>query len=144
MDKKPKIYFAGPWFTDDDEIRMERCISISRNCNNKYDVYFPYKHQYSTPFETYQSNVREINDADIVIALVETKDVGTAYELGIATALKKKIILLGESSKTFLRKTNIMLAFCTDTLTTINELKYIFEGKEYRNIRMENTWEGKE
>ena len=142
---KTKIYFAGPWFTTRDKFIMNLCISIvQRNAKDNFEVYFPMLNQYNTPKETYDANIREINDADVVIALVESKDVGTAYELGIATALKKKIILMAYDADAFKRKTNIMLAFCTDACTTIDQLKYILRNESFKVISMENSWEGKE
>lgn len=138
------IYFAGPWFTPTDKFLMDFCISITQNYGKELNVYFPMLHQYETPKETYDANVREINNADTVIALVQGKDVGTAYELGIAMALKKNIILMAYDEEAFKRKTNIMLAFCTNICTTIDQLKFILRGMPFKKVVMENSWEGKE
>lgn len=143
--KTRNIYFAGPWFTPSDKFLMDLCISIAqRDAGNRYKVYFPMLNQFKTPKETYDANVREINNADIVIALVQQKDVGTAYELGIAMALKKKIILMAYDKEAYERKTNIMLAFCTDTCTTVSELRHILRDEPFETVPMENSWEGKE
>jgi nucleoside 2-deoxyribosyltransferase len=124
---------------------MDFCISVAQRDNgNRFKVYFPMLNQYKTPKETYDANVREINNAHTVIALVESKDVGTAYELGIAMALKKNIILMAYDEDAFKRKTNIMLAFCTNICTTVDQLKFILRGMPFKTIPMENSWEGKE
>ena len=143
--KTRNIYFAGPWFTPRDKFLMDFCISVAQRDNgNRFKVYFPMLNQYKTPKETYDANVREINNAHTVIALVESKDVGTAYELGIAMALKKNIILMAYDEDAFKRKTNIMLAFCTNICTTVDQLKFILRGMPFKTISMENSWEGKE
>lgn len=140
-----KIYFAGPWFTVADKFLMDFCISVAqRERQSKFTVYFPMLNQYKTPKETYESNVREIEKAETIIALVESKDVGTAYELGIATALKKNIILMAYDEEAFKRKTNIMLAFCTNICTTVDQFKYLLRGEPFKTIPMDNSWEGKE
>ena len=142
--KKCSIYFAGPWFTPEQRYEMDLVREISKYCENKYNIYFPVEHQFSTPKDTYNANVKEINNADIVVALVSYKDVGTAYELGIATALNKRIVLLAKDKFCFSNKTNIMLAFCTDTCITMDNLKLFFEDKDYENVLITNDWEGKE
>ena len=77
----------------------------------------------------------------MVVAFVDEKDVGTAWEIGMAYSLGKKVILLGLDETTFLSHTNVMLAF-TGSCTTLRELSKLLVGKEYKTIEIKNEWEG--
>ena len=105
-----KIYFAGPWFTV--EQRMVYCQALLQTtCKHNHDIYIP-KFVKLSPLETFVSNVDNINDCDMMIALVDYKDVGTAWEIGMAYAKNKPIYLVGSTEDVFLKsKTNLMLAF---------------------------------
>ena len=93
------------------------------------------------PSDAFIKNVSNIQDCDILVAFVDDKDVGTAWEIGMAYALGKNIVLLGLDDSTFLSHTNAMLAF-TGTCTTLMEFGKLLIGKPYDIIKIEDNWEG--
>lgn len=84
-----KIYFASPWFTPEQEEREERLKAKLRSLG--FDVHSPKEEavcgEFSDP-ETRQKifdgNVFAIQDADIVFAVTDGKDMGTIWEAGYA------------------------------------------------------------
>lgn len=149
-DEKPKLYFAGPWFDDEADSIMNYAEWLQDQlCEvglNKYNVYFPRRHNESTPKETFLSNIRAIDECNAMIALVSSKDVGTSYELGLATSnyCDIPVTLLGVDEDTFKSKTNIMLAFCTDNYIGVDQLRSFLMGEPVISYKMTNTWEDKE
>lgn len=147
---KPKLYFAGPWFDEEAKSIMDYAEWLQQALVdakiNKYDVYFPRQHNEATPYDTFMSNIEAIDDCDAMIALVSSKDVGTAYELGLATSDIRNIpvTLLGVDEDTFKSKTNIMLAFCTDAYIGVSDLYNFLTGNPVESYKMTNTWEDKE
>lgn len=149
MDKDYKAYIAGPWF---DDYAKEQLDYIKRVYRDNYyitdiECYFPDEHNNDTPLGVYNSNVENIKDCDFFVALISRKDVGTAYELGIASALNKPILLVGDNEDTFKSKTNIMLAFCTKFCITKDKFVNYLLNKGWQEadcIKIPNTWEDKE
>lgn len=147
---KPKLYFAGPWFDEEAKSIMDYAEWLQQELVdakiNKYEVYFPRQHNEDTPYDTFMSNIDAIDDCDAMIALVSSKDVGTAYELGLATSDIRNIpvTLLGVNEDTFKSKTNIMLAFCTDAYIGVSDLYNFLTGNPVESYKMTNTWEDKE
>ena len=141
--KTSKLYFAGPWFTEKSAAFYDAVLTISNNCNlfSEYKTFYPRCQVNKKPFDAFVKNVSNIQDADMVVAFVDEKDVGTAWEIGMAYSLGKKVILLGLDETTFLSHTNVMLAF-TGSCTTLRELGKLLVGKEYKTIEIKNEWEG--
>ena len=139
------LYFAGPWFTKKSNLIYEVCHRLVNMYNDfsKYTVFFPKDHTAESPLETFNNNINAIRSCDELIALVDEKDTGTAFEIGYARALNKKITLLGYDDTTFLSKTNIMLAFTGDCITLENFSKFLL-GLRYNTIKIIDNWEGKE
>lgn len=139
-----KIYFAGPWFTDKDFDYYNFFYYDVFEDNPYYSVYFPRdfsKDNVPSPQDTFISNCREIDNCDMLIAIVDTKDVGTGWEIGYAYRQNKTIILVGLDETTFTEsKTNLMLAACADEILTVKNLLLKLNGKEYFTIKM-NSWE---
>lgn len=142
--KIPKIYFAGPWFDTRANELYNVCYEICKMFNKNYDVYFPREEASNdTPKDAFLNNVNHIKCADVVIALVSRKDVGTAWEIGMAYALNKEIYLLGYDESTFLSHTNVMLAFTGKCFTLENLGKFLNNSmKEQDFITIKNVWEG--
>ena len=143
---KLKCYFAGPWFDDRANAIYEVCkniISQIPEMTRCYDFYFPKDNNFETPQITFNENVKQIQDCDVVLALVSRKDVGTAWEIGMAFAAGKKIYLLGYDETTFLSHTNVMLAF-TGSCLTIDKLGKFVTGNMVSGdyIDIPNVWEG--
>ena len=141
--KTKKLYFAGPWFTEKSAAFYDAILDISSNCDlfTYYQIFYPRCQVNKKPSDAFIKNVANIQDADVVVAFVDEKDVGTAWEIGMAYSLGKKVILLGLDETTFLSHTNVMLAF-TGSCITLREFAKLLIGKEYKTIEIENNWEG--
>lgn len=95
-----KIYFASPWFTPEQEEREERLKAKLRSLG--FDVHSPKEvaicGEISDP-ETRQrifdGNVFAIQDADIVFAVTDGKDMGTIWEAGFAYGYNERQKLAG-------------------------------------------------
>lgn len=144
-DDKKRIYFAGPWFDERAALLYGTCQRIIDQVIEKTDylVYYPKNELNETPMDAFTNNVDMINDCDAVIALVSRKDVGTAWEIGMAYALGKPVYLLGYDETTFLSHTNVMLAFCGKCFTIDKLAKFFVEGLEERDfVTIKDEWEG--
>lgn len=140
---KPKIYFAGPWFDERSNDLYNTCYKICNAFKNNFDIFFPREQYSKTPKDAFYNNVENIEDSDIIVALVSKKDVGTAWEIGVAYALNKKVYLLGYDESTFLSHTNVMLAF-TGKCFTIDKLgKFLLNDMRPDDfVTIKNEWEG--
>ena len=144
-DKEPKekVYFAGPWF-DDRALYLYNNVRFVLKKFSNLKVYFPQEHTAITPKKTFRDNVKNIQEADLVIALIDRKDTGTAWEIGLAQGLGKKILLVGIDEDTFKSTTNIMLAFCAPAVLLKNLVSYLLTRDEKYLYHVKNTWEGKQ
>ena len=144
--EKPQIYFAGPWFTEKGESLYKYCQVICKSIeDNHYNVYFPKEHNCPTARQTFESNVEAIKDSEIIIALIDEKDTGTAWELGLAYAMHKTIFLLVLDETSLKSKTNIMLAY-NGTCVKLKDLYKILQDKTFDldDLQYDDSWEGKE
>ncbi len=147
---KKKIYFAGPWFTDKAKVVMNYCIALvdKLGCANNYDIYFPMQHtDNDSPSNTFDDNISQINKADIVVALIQEKDTGTAFEIGYAASKGKYIVLLGYDESCFKNGTNIMLAFAANKCITLDKLSKFLRNDlngDKDCVMIEDNWEGKQ
>lgn len=138
-----KLYFAGPWFDERANELYSTCQSIIRYCSSftRYDAFIPREQINASPLSAFNSNVKQIKDADLVVALISRKDCGTSWEIGMAYALGKRIVLIGYDETSFLSHTNVMLAF-TGEKATISELGKILCDDEYEQVEIKNNWRG--
>lgn len=142
---KHKIYFAGPWFDERSCMLYDFCKEIYNVYKPfiSYEIFFPRDQISEKPKDAFINNVNNIKDCDVVVALVSKKDVGTAWEIGMAYSLGKKIYLLGYDETTFKSHTNVMLAF-TGKCFTINNLgKFLtctMSDEDF--VTINNAWEG--
>ena len=142
---KLRIYLAGPWFSPSANTFYDAVSQIEKNVrkNSFFKVYYPREQYNKTPRDAFVNNVKHIKDADIVVALVCEKDVGTAWEIGMAYALGKDVYLMGFDDTTFLSHTNVMLAFTGKCFTIHNWAKFLTKGLlESDFVRIPNEWEG--
>ena len=141
--KTKKLYFAGPWFNEKSNMFYDAILDIAKECEpfTDYDIFFPKLQANKLPFDAFIKNVSNIKECDMLVAFVDDKDVGTAWEIGMAYALNKPIILIGLDDSTFLSHTNVMLAF-TGECSTLSEFSKILIGKNYKTINFDDTWEG--
>lgn len=108
-----KIYFASPFFNEEQIEREERCKAKLRELG--FEVWSPKENvivndSFSSEKRTkaFKDNIDNIDDADIVFAITDGKDMGTIWEAGYAYASNKFIIYYCETLGN--NKFNIMLA----------------------------------
>lgn len=144
---KKNVYIAGPWFDESSKSLMDAIEEIYKKVKSPlYNLYFPRSYTNENPEKVYKKNVTQINMCDVLVALISRKDVGTAFEIGMAKALGKKIILVAYDEDCYLSKTNIMLAFCTTECITIKKFSKFLQGSLESSdyVKINKTWEGKE
>lgn len=142
------IYFAGPWFTERDKLLMQASIDIANNCKGKpYDVYFPMLNSDNiglTTEQVYDFNLQHIVKASAVVALVCTKDVGTAFEIGYAAVNAIPIHLLVYDQEDLMKsKTNLMLAMAATSCFKFDRWPKFLMDKLERDdlLTIPNKWE---
>ena len=91
-------------------------------------------------------NVNQISSCEAILALISRKDVGTAFEIGLAKGLGRKIYLLTLDETDYNSVTNIMLAYSTIYRIQLKDLwKFIIGKTSYEDlIQIPDTWENKE
>ena len=139
------IYFAGPWFTGEQELyynMMMDSICASRAKRSlKYSVFFP-KLFTGTPDECFKADIMAIDMSDILIAWLDHKDCGTSFEMGYAKAKGKKIIVLVTNIESLKNsKTNLMLAKSADGILFIENLTAFMDGTEEPSDMINLNWE---
>lgn len=142
---KLNVYLAGPWFTPESSVFYDAVMNIEKSVrkNSNFKVFYPRMENCKTPYETFYNNVKNIKDADIVVAIVCEKDVGTAWEIGMAYSLGKDVYLLGFDDSTFLSHTNLMLAFTGKCFTIDKWAKFLTQGlRDVDYVNIPNVWEG--
>ena len=144
-DRRLNIYFAGPWFDTNSQLLYDalQVIEAMVRPHSYYNVFYPKDAVNKTPKNAFANNVKHIKECDIVVALVSKKDVGTAWEIGMAYAMGKEIYLLGYDDSTFLSHTNVMLAFTGKCFTVDYWAKFLTQGLiENDYVHIPNKWEG--
>ena len=147
-----KMYVAGPWFTEYAKAQLDYFKKIYNEVKDdanlcRYKCYFPDEHNTGSAIDTFNSNIRVIDESDCLVALISEKDVGTAFEIGYARHKDIPIMLIGENEETFKSKTNIMIAFASDKWCITNKQLYnLFKGNIGRDdcVYISDDWEGKE
>lgn len=143
VDKK-RIYFAAPWFTDKAKALYNYCREVDAFADelNKYAIFYPMCMDVCSPEQAFTGDVTEILACDVLIALVDDKDIGTAWEIGMAYALGKPIYLMGFDESTFEKRTNLMLAFSGKCFTVDKLYKFLTCGlEEDEFVNIEKKWE---
>lgn len=138
-------YFAAPWFSDK---AREFYNNIQGICDDigssKYiDFIFP-RDLNGDPKFCFQADIEGIKDADIVLAWVDEKDIGTAFEIGYAHAIGKTVVLLVYDEDTIFNKghkTNLMLAKACDGYITLEEFIPFVKGEIHKYHEVPDNWE---
>jgi nucleoside 2-deoxyribosyltransferase len=141
---KKNIYFAAPWFTDKAKALYNFCREVDSLAGdkNKYSIFYPMCMKECSPEEAFKNDVREVINCDILIALVDDRDVGTAWEIGMAYSLGKPIYLVGFDESTFEKRTNLMLAFSGKCFTVDKLYKFLTCGLGHDEfVNIEKKWE---
>lgn len=132
------IYFASPFFNDEQVEREERLKKALREMG--FNVFSPKENCLCPPDatqemrrNTFNDNVREIIACDIVFAVTDGKDVGTIWEAGLGYGLKLYNDIFKVPAKTIVYycetlpvggKFNLMLAQSGDIIITSMEQLY--------------------
>lgn len=139
------LYLAGPWFDTNSELLYEAVSNIEGMVREHsfFNVFYPKFQISKTPKHAFINNVKHINEADVIVALVSKKDVGTAWEIGMAYAQGKEVYLMGYDETTFLSHTNVMLAFTGKCFTIDKWAKFLTHGLDANDyVHIPNKWEG--
>lgn len=129
------IYIASPFFND---VQLERVKGIE-NRLQEYNISFfsPRLCQVHTKdghFDgpaIFKNNVDHIDECTTMVAIIDDKDTGTAFEIGYALAKGKRVILVMHQSEQ-VSKTNIMLACAGPIVLPWNLIdEIVHENKDY-------------
>lgn len=109
------IYLAGPFFNDEQRALVKNIETLLASIKPTLKVFSPSRDGTVCPPDAtrevrkkaYESNVLNVRDADLVVALIDDKDTGTVYEMGMAAAIGVPILAYAKSSS---HKLNLMLA----------------------------------
>ena len=133
-----KIYYAGGWFSPEQEEQHTRIHNLIKD---KFDVFNPRLESLIKPgcsddamTQTLQGNIKGFENADLVIVLYDFKDTGTIWEAGCAYANKKPIVYYAENLNG--RPFNLMLAKTGYFASNEQELLQLLED--------EKTWKFKD
>jgi len=106
-----RVYLAGPFFNPQ-QIKLVRTFEVVLT-GKGLKVYSPRKHQSKAPYgsmkwrrQTFASDVRAIESADIVFAVYNDEDSGTMWEIGHAWSMRKPILVFNSKEK----RVNLMIA----------------------------------
>ena len=145
---KKKLYVAGPWFDDKAKSLMLNVKELFTQYDSvsAWEPYFPMDHTQESPSLTFVDNVNQIVSSDAVLALISRKDVGTAFEIGLARGVKRPIYILTLDDTDYYSTTNIMLAYSTTLRIQLKDMWKFILGKLETNdyIQIPDTWEDKE
>lgn len=125
MTHQNKIYLASPFFSDGQKQRIQTVVDLLKQ-NPTIDsetLFIPQEHQYDeAPFGSlewqdavFHSDVRQIHDADAVVAILDYQleegigepDSGTIFEIGAAYEANIPVIMVQFDKS---NKLNLMLA----------------------------------
>lgn len=150
-----KVYFASPFFTDEQVEREERLKSGLRKLG--FDVFSP-KEFFKVSTETthemrrkvFLENLNQIEKCDIIFAVTDGKDVGTIWEAGYAYGIRwyrsraefpSKFPIVVYYCETLKGgKFNLMLAESSDLVIT--EESELFRVKDIMNGMIRELYNG--
>lgn len=125
-----RIYLAGPFFNEKQLNNMKTLEDLCKlhNINGisprKFMVLKP-RAPLSDREKVFKENVRAIDTSNLVLACVDDKDTGTAWEMGYAYAMRKPVV-----AYTWGESVNVMLAqSCAGFLTGFEQIKKFLEGR---------------
>lgn len=146
------VYLAGPWFYSDQPEklgRVESCLDSFKELN----VYSPRREIQVKPNSTkeerrvtFLADIKHVNEADFVVAIVDDNDKGTLFECGLAYNANVPILYYSEYAEK--KPFNLMLIESCEKLgyvTNVSELeeriKILLEvgienmsGREFKGI----------
>ena len=139
-----KVYFASPFFNEEQVEREERLKKALRDLG--FEVFSPKEASKLVPNsnlkeqrETFEMNLKNIDDCDILFGVTDGKDMGTIWECGYANGLNRirnnKIIIVYYCETLGCNQFNLMLARSADVVVTdFNDIKNLKELIEKGNV----------
>lgn len=126
-----RTYLAAPLFSEAERSYNSRIAALLRE--NLFEVFLPQEagddsvsRDHTEHERLFSTNVRALDRADIVVALIDGADAdsGTAWEMGYARALGKPVVALRTDFRWVGRseRVNLMLEQSSDVVTTPEEL----------------------
>ena len=113
-----KVYLASPFFTAEQlevVMQVEKALAVSG-----LEYYSPRKdgvlqdmsldERKAAMKKIFELNVKNIDECDLLLAIMNWKDLGVVFELGLAFANAKTIITFCSNDE----KVNVMLKECSD------------------------------
>lgn len=137
MNKDLVVYLASPWFSPEQAEREKRVKSKLRELG--VNVWSPKENCICSPIsddslrkKVFSDNCSHIDDADVVFAITDGKDMGTIWEAGYAYARGKKVIYYCETLGAGLF--NLMLAQSGHAVITqyddLNKVPALMDSEE--------------
>lgn len=143
-----KIYFASPFFNEEQIEREERLKSKLRELG--FEVFSPKEASHlkkdstlNDQEETFEMNLKNIDNCDILFGVTDGKDMGTIWECGYANGLNRirnnKIIIVYYCETLGNNQFNLMLARSANVVITNykemdNFIELLKEGNEYEGL----------
>lgn len=142
MDKRGKVYLAGPFFNAEQLGAIERIESLLTDAGVEF--YSPRKHLILKPQapmkdrkKVFDENMTAISECNLILACTEWPDSGTVWEMGLAYGLHIPVVGFTQKAD----KINVMLAQgCSGFLTSEASLIKFLNGR-YESIWFDYDWE---
>ncbi|HJJ56411.1 MAG TPA: nucleoside 2-deoxyribosyltransferase, partial [Methanocorpusculum sp.] len=136
---KYHIYLAAPLFSESQRRYNETIASFL--ASKYYDVYLPQSvddtvqsRQSNREKLIYQSNINALKQSDIVVAIIDGSDVdsGTAWEMGYAKAMGKRVIAIRSDFRKYSKSelVNLMLESDIDVISNYMDLVSVIENTQ--------------
>jgi len=135
-----KIYLASPFFKEEERIEKRKLISFLEKDFEIIDPEIINKDS-KTPLEIYKKDIKGIEDSDVIVAIINTPDPGTMFEIGYAVVKKRIITFSNKQAVNNLMITESVFSSCNtyekivDSIlnnTVYNDIKATFkEGNLY-------------
>ena len=129
-----KVYLAAPWFYGNQPEKLskvENCLDSFKELN----VFSPRREtqvQSGAPEEarraTFLANVENVNDSDLIVALVDDSDKGTLFECGLAYNANVPILYYSEYAEK--KPFNLMLVESCEQLGYVTNIDMLKERIE--------------
>lgn len=138
-----KVYLAGPWFYGDQPEKLSK-VESCLDSFKELDVYSPRRETQvksdSNQAErrvTFLADVKHVNEADFIVALVDDSDKGTLFECGLAYNANVPIMYYSEFAET--KPFNLMLIESCEELGYVTNIEMLKERiEELLEIGLEN------
>ncbi|MDO5844905.1 MAG: nucleoside 2-deoxyribosyltransferase [Methanocorpusculum sp.] len=127
-----KVYLAAPLFSQAERRYNSYIAEILKN--NFFKVFSPQDSDDTAVSRIderekliYENNISELNEADVVVGIIDGADAdsGTAWEMGYAFALSKKVVALRTDFRKFSKNEHVNLMLETEAEVVENEKELI-------------------